>query len=126
MDYHQKDEDRAGRIGENAARFGVDQLRVIRAAAPQAFAGLERPDAIFIGGGGAGEGVMQGAIEALRPGGRLVANAVTLEMEAVLLALHRRLGGELLRFSLARAGPVGSMNGWRPAMPVTQYSWVKP
>lgn len=122
----EKNDERARRIGENAKRFGVDQLCVVNGAAPQAFAGLEQPDAIFIGGGGSGEGVVQGAIEALRPGGRLVANAVTLEMEALLLALHQRLGGELLRLALAVAGPVGSMRGWRPAMPVTQFSWVKP
>ena len=122
----EKNEERASRIGENATRFGVDNLHVVTGPAPQAFAGLEQPDAIFIGGGGSGEGVVQGAIEALRPGGRLVANAVTLEMEALLLALHQRLGGELLRLALAVAGPVGSMRGWRPAMPVTQFSWVKP
>ena len=122
----EKNESRAKRIGENAAGFGVDQLHVVRKAAPQAFTGLEQPDAIFIGGGGSGDGVIDNAIEALRPGGRLVANAVTLEMEALLLALYQRLGGQLLRLALAGAEPIGSMNCWRPSMPVTQYSWVKP
>jgi precorrin-6Y C5,15-methyltransferase (decarboxylating) len=55
-----------------------------------------------------------------------VANAVTLEMEALLLSLQARLGGELIRLSVSRAVPVGTMQGWRPAMPVTQWSWVKP
>ena len=63
---------------------------------------------------------------ALRPGGRLVANAVTLQMQALLLAAAARLGGELITLALARAAPVGGMTGWRPAMPVTQWSWVKP
>lgn len=117
--------DRAARIGRNAAMFGVPGLAVVEGQAPQALAGLAAPDAIFIGGGGSEEGVMDAAIAALRPGGRLVANAVTIEMEAVLLAQHARLGGTLVRIDIARAGPVGSMTGWRPAMPVTQWNWVK-
>lgn len=117
--------DRAARIGRNAAMFGVPGLVVVEGQAPQALAGLAAPDAIFIGGGGSEDGVMDAAIAALRPGGRLVANAVTTEMEALLLAQHARLGGTLIRIDIARAGPVGSMTGWRPAMPVTQWSWVK-
>jgi precorrin-6Y C5,15-methyltransferase (decarboxylating) len=69
---------------------------------------------------------MDVALAALKPGGRLIANAVTTEMEAVLLAHHARLGGSLIRIDIARASPVGQMTGWRPAMPVTQWSWVKP
>ncbi len=59
-------------------------------------------------------------------GGRLVANAVTLEMEALLIARHAGVGGELVRIGISRAAPVGTMQGWKPAMPVTQWSWVKP
>ncbi|TIR63801.1 MAG: cobalamin biosynthesis bifunctional protein CbiET, partial [Mesorhizobium sp.] len=69
---------------------------------------------------------LQTAIKSLRAGGRLVANAVTLEMEALLLDQHTRRGGDLLRIALSRAAPVGSMQAWRPAMPVMQWSWVKP
>ena len=94
--------------------------------APAALAGLPPPDAIFVGGGGSETGVMDAAIEALKPGGRLVANAVTLEMEAVLIARHAANGGELTRIAISRAAPVGTMQGWRPAMPVTQWAWRKP
>ncbi|MDG4874668.1 precorrin-6y C5,15-methyltransferase (decarboxylating) subunit CbiE [Mesorhizobium sp. WSM4935] len=118
--------ERAARIARNAAHCGVPGLVVVEGAAPDAFAKLETPDAIFIGGGGSDAGVLEKAIKALRPGGRLVANAVTLEMEALLLDQHNRRGGDLTRIALSRAGPVGSMQGWRPAMPVTQWSWVKP
>lgn len=117
--------ERADRIGRNAQCFGVPGLRVVTGAAPGALEGLPRPDAIFIGGGGSEPGVMEAAIAALRPGGRLVANAVTLEMEAVLLAHQARLGGTLTRIDIARAAPVGAMQGWRAAMPVTQWCWVK-
>lgn len=118
--------DRAERIGRNARAFGVPGLEIVVGTVPAALAGLPAPDAIFVGGGGSEDGVMDAAIDALRPGGRLVANGVTLEMEAVLLGLQARLGGTLLRLDMARAGPVGTMTGWRPAMPVTQWSWVKP
>jgi precorrin-6Y C5,15-methyltransferase (decarboxylating) len=120
------DADRAARIERNAGVFGVPGLTVIRGAAPAALAGLPTPDAIFIGGGGTDEGVFDAAISALPSGGRLVANAVTLEMESLLLAKHAALGGELTRIAISRETAIGSMSGWRPAMPVTQWSWVKP
>lgn len=117
--------ERAERIGRNAASFGVPGLRVVTGSAPAALDGLPQPDAVFVGGGGSEAGVMEAAIAALKPAGRLVANAVTLEMEAVLLAQQTRLGGSLLRIDISRAAPVGSMQGWRPAMPVTQWTWVR-
>jgi precorrin-6Y C5,15-methyltransferase (decarboxylating) len=118
--------DRAARIRRNAAAFGVPGLDVIEGAAPNALGGLPAPDAIFIGGGASDPGVLDAALAALRPGGRLVVNAVTLETEAVLIARHAALGGELIRIAVARADPVGGKTAWRPAMPVTQWAWVKP
>lgn len=120
------DAERAGRIERNAERLGVPGLVVVNGRAPGALARLPVPDAVFIGGGGSTPGVADGAVEALTPGGRLVANAVTMEMEAMLLALHSRHGGELTRLSVSRAAPVGGMRGWRTAMPVTQWTWRKP
>ncbi|RUV00091.1 precorrin-6y C5,15-methyltransferase (decarboxylating) subunit CbiE [Mesorhizobium sp. M6A.T.Cr.TU.017.01.1.1] len=117
---------RAARIRRNASHCGVPGLLVVEGSAPKALAKLDTPDAIFIGGGGSDTGVLAAAIKALRVGGRLVANAVTLEMEALLLARHTALGGDLTRIALSRVSPVGSMQAWRPAMPVTQWSWVKP
>ena len=79
---------------------------------------------MFIGGG-LSEAVFDAAYSALRPLGRLVANAVTLESEAVLIALHRAHGGQLVKLAVQRAEPVGGLTGWRPLMPVTQWSLVK-
>lgn len=118
--------ERAERIKRNAANFGVPGLTVVPGIAPGALAGLPSPDAVFVGGGGSEEGVMAAAIAALKSDGRLVANAVTTQMEAVLLEHQARLGGSLIRIDIARASPVGAMTGWRPAMPVTQWSWIKP
>jgi precorrin-6Y C5,15-methyltransferase (decarboxylating) len=117
--------ERAARIRRNAGSFGVPALRVVEGAAPSALAELPRPDAIFVGGGASDEGVVDAATNALTRGGRLVINAVTLETEALMLSLQARLGGGLVRIGIAHAAPVGSMTGWRPAMPVTQWSWVK-
>lgn len=117
---------RAARIARNAARLGVPDLAVVEGSAPAALDGLEAPDAVFIGGGIAEAGVLERALDALRPAGRLVANVVTLEGEAVLLAAFARHGGRLKRLALAHADPVGHLHGWRQAMPVTQWAWTKP
>jgi precorrin-6Y C5,15-methyltransferase (decarboxylating) len=117
--------ERAARIRRNAAAFGVPGMQIVEGIAPAALTGLPEPDAIFIGGGGSESGVFDAAVTALKPGGRLVANAVTLEMEAVLLAAHMKLGGSLIRLEISRATAVGSMQGWKPAMPVTQWTWIK-
>jgi precorrin-6Y C5,15-methyltransferase (decarboxylating) len=118
--------DRAARIRRNATALGVPMLAVVEGAAPAALAGLPRPDAIFLGGGGTDPDVLDTAVAALPAGGRLVANAVTLEMQQLLLATAARLGGALTTMAVARAEPLGGMTGWRPAMPVTQWSWVRP
>jgi precorrin-6B C5,15-methyltransferase / cobalt-precorrin-6B C5,C15-methyltransferase len=117
--------DRAARIRRNAAAFGVPGMDIVEGAAPEALSSLTTPDAIFIGGG-ADAGVLDAATRALRPGGRLVVNAVTLETEALLLARHAAFGGELTRLAISRADPVGGKTGWRAAMPVTQWTWTKP
>jgi precorrin-6Y C5,15-methyltransferase (decarboxylating) len=117
--------ERAARIRRNAAAFGVPMLEIIEGEAPQPLAGLPPPHAIFVGGGASAD-MLDIAVDALRPGGRLVVNAVTLDTEALLLARYARLGGELVRLALSRADQVGGTTGWRPAMPVTQWVWVKP
>lgn len=119
-------EDRAARAAANAAALGVPGLRLVVGEAPAAFTGLPPPDALFLGGGANDPGVFDAALQALKPGGVFVAHAVTLETEALLLARHATLGGEMLRINLARAEAVGSMTGWRAAMPVTQWVWRKP
>ena len=118
--------DRAARIRRNAAAFGVPALEVVEAAAPAALSALAPPDAIFVGGGAGEGGVLDAAARALRPGGRLIVNAVTLETEALLLARNAALGGDLIRIAISRAAPVGGKSGWRAAMPVTQWVWTKP
>ncbi|MGY1635662.1 precorrin-6y C5,15-methyltransferase (decarboxylating) subunit CbiE [Geodermatophilus sp. SYSU D00742] len=118
--------ERAERIGQNAARLGVPDLRVVAGRAPGALAGLPRPDAVFVGGGATVPGVLDACWRALGPGGRLVVTAVTVESEALVAQWRARAGGALTRLSVAHAEPVGSFTGWRPAMPVTIWSVGKP
>ncbi|MFG6194449.1 precorrin-6y C5,15-methyltransferase (decarboxylating) subunit CbiE [Nonomuraea sp. JJY05] len=114
--------DRAAAIARNADRLGVPSLRIVEGRAPAALAGLPAPDAVFVGGGATVPGLLESCWAALRPGGRLVANAVTLESESVIARWYARLGGDLVRMSVQRASPVGSFTGWRAAMPVTVWS----
>ncbi len=122
--------DRVARIRRNAAAFGVPHLKVIEGSAPAALEGSALPDAIFVGGGAATPGMLDTLQKALRPAGRLVINAVALETELVLLKYHSQFGGSLWRIAIARADPIGGedgrMTGWRSAMPVMQWVWVKP
>lgn len=116
--------DRRAMAAANALALGAPQLELVEGEAPAALQGLAPPDAVFIGGG-LSEETFAAAWAALRPLGRLVCNAVTLESEALLLDLHKRHGGQLVKLMVNRAEPVGGLTGWRPLMPVTQWSLVK-
>jgi precorrin-6B C5,15-methyltransferase / cobalt-precorrin-6B C5,C15-methyltransferase len=118
--------DRAARAGRNALALGVPHLRVVNGEAPAALADLPPPDAVFVGGGAAREGTLETCWTALRGGGRMVANAVTIETEACLFAAHGTYGGTLVRLSIDRLNAIGSMHGFRPAMTVTQWAVTKP
>ncbi|MTD13064.1 precorrin-6y C5,15-methyltransferase (decarboxylating) subunit CbiE [Nakamurella sp. YIM 132087] len=120
----ESDPERADRISRNASRLGVT-VSVVTGRTPDALTGLPDPDAVFVGGGLGGEGgaaTLRLARESLRPGGRLVAHAVTLEGEQSLLAAAGTNGGDLTRISVERALPLGRWTGWTPARPVVQWA----
>jgi precorrin-6Y C5,15-methyltransferase (decarboxylating) len=116
--------DRRVMAAANALALGTPGLRIIEGTAPDDLVGLEQPDAVFIGGG-LGEPAIDACWQALRPLGRLVCNAVTLESEMLLIDMHKRYGGELIKLQVNRAEPVGPYRGWKPLMPVTQWSLIK-
>jgi len=118
--------ERAARARRNALTLGVPRLEIVEGCAPAALADLPQPQAVFIGGGAHEAGVIETAWTALGQGGRLVANAVTLESERALLDAQARLGGTLLRLAVSRLDTVGSLNAFRPAMAVLQWLAVKP
>jgi len=119
-------QDRAKRITRNALSLGAPGLSVVNGEAPDVFAGLPGPDAIFIGGGSGKPGMIDRAYDALTAGGRLVVNTVTLETQAASVGWRARWGGELTQIAIARAEPVGRYSGWRAAMSIVQWRLVKP
>lgn len=121
----EKDPERCAMIAQNASRLGTPFLELVAAEIEHALPGLDDPDAVFIGGGLSTGTLVDTVWARLREGGRLVANVVTLEGERVLLDAHARYGGDMARIAISHADPVGGLTGWRPAMPVTQWSIVK-
>jgi precorrin-6Y C5,15-methyltransferase (decarboxylating) len=122
----ERDPARAARIERNALSLGVPDLQIVEGAAPDVLHGLPRPDAIFVGGGATNDGVLDAAWSALAARGRLVVNAVTIETQAELTRRFTALGGELRSFNFARADKIGGFHGWRAAMPVVQWTIIKP
>ena len=120
--------ERAARAARNAAALGTPDLEIVQKRAPEAFAGLPSPDAVFIGGGLSDPGVFEAAWSALKSGGRLVANAVSLQSESQLIGFFQRHGGELVRLEVAKAGKAGTggVFVWRPAAPIVQWRARRP
>ena len=113
-------------IARNAAALGVPRLKIIEGAAPDVLKGLQPvPDAVFLGGGVSRPGLLSVCWRALNPGGRLVANAVTLEAEQNLLAFRNKFGGDLTRIAVSRTAPVGKLHTFRPLKEVTQLTAMK-
>ena len=119
-------EERAARIQKNARRLGVPALQVIHGVAPHAFHALPPPHAIFIGGGIGTDQLFEACWDRLLPGGRLVANAVTIASEASLSSWHQRYGGDLVRIHVAHSDLIGGAYVWRQRMPITQWTVTKP
>ncbi len=122
----ERDAERVRTISDNALALGVPRLEVIAGEAPAALDGLAAPDAVFVGGGVATKGVMEACWHALSRGGRMVANAITVEGERALYHWREETGGALVRIAVSRAEPVGGFTGWRALAPVTQLTAVKP
>ncbi len=118
----ERDPGRAKLIADNANALGTPLLTIVERTAPEALGGLDRPDAVFVGGGLTADGLLDVCWQALAPGGRLVANAVTIEGERALFECRDRIGGGLTRIAVSHAKPLGSFTGWRPSLPVTQLS----
>ena len=116
---------RAAIIARNAAALGVPGLQVIFGTAPQKLPEEPEPDAIFVGGGIGNPELLPALWARLRQGGRLVANAVSIDGERALLDWQAQHGGSLTRIAVSRAEPLGDHQAWRPLLPVTQYTATK-
>lgn len=118
--------ERLERARTNARNLGAGSLALVQAETPEALAGLEAPDAIFIGGGLTAQGLLAKCWAALPAGGRLVATAVTTEGEAVLARAQDDYGGTLTRLAVDRSEPLGRFTGWQPLRPVTLWAATRP
>ena len=118
-------QDRAANIGVNATAFGLThRISIVTGSVPSALAGLKKPDAVFIGGG-LGSAMFESTWPLLPDGARVVAHAVTLETEALLVELQRRLGGELMRIEISHAAPLGRLRSWEAVRPIVQWAVAK-
>ena len=104
----------------------LDLDAIIAGEAPAVLGTLPAPDAVFVGDGVSAPGILDACWTALRAGGRVAANAVTLEGEGALVAARAAHGGELTRLEVAHGAPIGGFTGWRPQMPVVVWSARKP
>ena len=120
----ERDPERAARIGRNADRLGASGIQTVSGISADALTWLPRPDAVFVGGGASAD-LLHTSLDRLKPGGRLVAHAVTVETEALLLDRHARFGGDVSRIAVDHLNPIGRFRGWEPARPVVQWSLVK-
>jgi precorrin-6Y C5,15-methyltransferase (decarboxylating) len=118
--------ERAARAARNAISLGVPCLQIKEGKAPEVLAGAEGPDAIFVGGGVSERSLLAAAWDALKPGGHMVCNAVSLEGQAGLMAFHASHGGTLTRIGIEREHKIGAFRAWQPALPVVQWAAVKP
>ncbi len=118
-------EDRIGNIERNMKSLGVPRLQVVHGRAPDCLDTLAEPDAIFIGGGASDPALLETCWARLKTGGRLVANAVTLEGETALAVFSKRCGGGLIRIEMKSAGSAGRFEVWRPHAPITQLRAIK-
>ncbi|MGH3723405.1 MAG: precorrin-6y C5,15-methyltransferase (decarboxylating) subunit CbiE [Mycobacterium sp.] len=114
---------RRATIAANATKFGVD-VEILESA-PDDFGRAAAPDVIFVGGGVTQPGLLDACWDRLHAGGRIVVNAVTAESEALLLQWYSRHGGELRRYRVEDASPLGEFTAWRSRLPVTQWSGEK-
>ncbi len=120
------DAERLAMIAANADALGTPRLKVIAGEAPDTLKAQPAPDAVFIGGGIWVAGVFDAAWAALKPGGTLVANVVTIEGELHLYDLQEKHGGDIVRMEVSNLTHVGRLRALRPRMAVTQWRARKP
>lgn len=113
-------------LAVNAAALGTPTLQIVAGEAPDSLAEQPVPDAIFIGGDVGNDDLFDACWSALKHGGRLVANAVTIDGEAALYRRHVEFGGDLTRIDIANLDNIGGHKAMRPRMAVTQWSVQKP
>jgi precorrin-6B C5,15-methyltransferase / cobalt-precorrin-6B C5,C15-methyltransferase len=113
---------------DNLRTHAVDNVTVVAGRAPEALAELEAPDAVFVGGSqGSLDEIADVALARLRPGGRLVINAITLDntTEAYQLCKKHRLVPEVTLLQVSRSQPVGRYLRFEALNPIQIFAVTK-
>lgn len=114
-------------IGKNMEYFGVKNIHVLPLEAPQGLEKLPRADTVFIGGSGGRLGeILARSKEQLKPGGRIVINAITLEtlQGAISFAQDNDLQAEALTVSVSRLEKIGISHWWKALNPINIITMV--
>lgn len=114
---------------QNAKAHRTDNVRVIAGRAPEALHDLEDPDAVFVGGskGSMGE-ILELALRRLRPGGRVVANAITLDNVSEAYTSLRALGimPEVTMLNISRGEKLAHYVRYDAMNPIHIFAATKP
>jgi len=114
---------------DNLRTHAVDNVEVVEGRAPEVLADLDAPDAVFIGGSkGSMEEIIDVALARLKPGGRLVANAITLENagEAYQAFRRRELVPEVTLLQVSRGEPLARYLRYEALNPIQIFAVTKP
>jgi precorrin-6Y C5,15-methyltransferase (decarboxylating) len=117
----ERDDEEFRRLEANVARFGAGRVRAVRAEAPEGFADLPDPNAVFVGGsGGRLRDILAAVARRLRPGGRVALNCITLENLALGWDALREAGlePEATSVQLSRSRPLGRLHCLEPDGPI--------
>ncbi len=108
-------------VRANVAKFAVPHVTVVHARAPERLDEMPDPDAVFVGGsGGSLREILSIAAVRLRPAGRIVVNAITLDTlhETVSVCRELPLAHEAILVSIARSKPLLDMMSFEALNPV--------
>lgn len=121
----EREGERLQMIAVNATALGTPGLEIVDGEALHALSHRPPPDAIFLGSDVGDDDLFDVCWHALKPGGRLVANATTLDGEHALYSRHLQLGGEMTRIEVSALDRISGHRAFRPQMAVTQWVVAK-
>lgn len=117
----EKEPERIANIRENIKKFGVKNLEVVEGKAPNGIESFADPDSVFIGGSGGNISDILDVVNArLKPSGRVVINAITLETlhEATTGLKERGFDVDVVNLNIARSKDLIGMKMFEAENPV--------
>ena len=118
------DKERVKFISENCETFGINRLNIINNDINKVIRKLNKPNAIFIGGG-FNEKLFKKVWNLIPNNTRIVVNSVTIETESCITKLSNIYGGKLLKIELSTVREVGKSHAWSNNYPIVQWKVIK-